>query len=75
MVNNNEVCALIIAVPHKKIMTKDNYAEGEFEELICEARKDCDEIIIQVADFCREQNIEHYIPPIAQESEESLIFM
>jgi len=66
-------CALVIAVPHKKIMTKENYAEEELEKLICEARKDCDEIISQVADFCRERNIEYHIPPMAQKSEKTLI--
>jgi len=54
-------------------MTKDNYAEEELEELICDVSEDCDEIISQLADFCRKQNIEHYIPPIKQKSEESLI--
>lgn len=54
-------------------MTKDNYAEEELDELICEARKDCDEIISQVADFCRVQNIGYHIPPTAQKSEKTLI--
>ncbi|HHW32187.1 MAG TPA: epoxyqueuosine reductase [Clostridiaceae bacterium] len=66
-------CALVIAVPHKKIMTKDVYSEEELDELICKACIDCDGIISQVADFCREQNIEYHIPPIAQESEKSLV--
>ncbi|HHX60662.1 MAG TPA: epoxyqueuosine reductase [Epulopiscium sp.] len=65
-------CALVIAVPHKKMMTLDNYKEEEFEKSICWARKDCDQIINQVAGLCQEQNIEYHIPPMAQKSEESL---
>jgi|LSQX01.2.fsa_nt_gb epoxyqueuosine reductase QueG len=65
-------CAVVIAVPHKKIMTMDNYAEKELENLISEARKECEEIIGRIADFCRKQNIKYYIPPAAQQSEESM---
>ena len=65
-------CALVIAVPHKKIMTLDNYTEEKFEKSICGARKDCDQIISEVEDFCQEQNIEYHILPMVQKSEELL---
>mgnify|MGYP000855442197 CR=1 FL=1 len=66
-------CAVVIAVPHRKIMTMDNYVEEEFEKLISEARKECDEIIGSIEDLCRKRNIEYCVPPAAQQSEELLL--
>ncbi|MGI6189540.1 MAG: 4Fe-4S double cluster binding domain-containing protein [Caldicoprobacteraceae bacterium] len=65
--------ALVIAVPHKRITTTDNYVEEEFENLLCEAREKSSQVIKEIADFCRGNNIKYHVPPMAQKNEETLI--
>jgi len=65
--------ALVFAVPHKEIISLDNYREEKFEEVVCAARDRASIIISELSSFFQEHNIEYYIPPVAQTDEKSLI--
>lgn len=66
-------CAIILAVAHKDIISLENYSEESFEEVICRARKQVDNIVQDLSNFLDSYNIEYDVPPVAQSSEETLV--
>ena len=66
-------CAIILAVAHKNIISLENYSEENFEEVICKARKQVDNIGQDLSSFLDSYNITYYVPPVAQSSEETLV--
>ena len=66
-------CAVILAVAHKNIIFLENYSEESFEEVICTARKQVDNIIKDLSNFLDSYNITYYVPPVAQSNEETLV--
>lgn len=70
---NQYKCALVLAVPHKEVITLSNYSEEKLEEAICTARQEINLIISDLSNLFHEYNIQYYVPPVAQTSEEELI--
>lgn len=64
--------ALVFAVPYEKQLTLDNYTEEGFHNSILNAKIKLDEILKNIEDVLREENIKYYIPPVAQQNEEDL---
>jgi len=70
--NDEYKCALVFAVPHKEVLSVDNYREDKLEMLICEARETIDTIVNDIVEILKSKNIKYYIPQVAQTSEEIL---
>jgi len=70
---NQYKCALVFAVPHKEIISLNNYSEEKFEKVICATREQIDGIVSDLSTLLRKNNIQYYVPPQAQTNEESLI--
>lgn len=66
-------CALVFAVPHKELLSIQNYKEEKFERLICEARDYTNILLNKITALLKKHEIQYYITPIAQSSEETLI--
>ncbi|WAG61032.1 epoxyqueuosine reductase [Clostridium estertheticum] len=66
-------CALVLAVPHREIISLNNYSEEKFEKTISATRKELNEIISDLVTILQKYNINYYVPPVAQTNEESLI--
>jgi epoxyqueuosine reductase len=71
--SNKYKCAIIIAVAHKDIISPGTYSEERLEEAICSARKQVDNIVLELSNFLDNNKIDYYVPPVAQSSEETLI--
>jgi epoxyqueuosine reductase len=71
--SNQYKYALVLAVPHKEIISLHNYSEEKFEEIICIAREQINVIISDLSNLLKKYNIEYYVPPVAQTNEESLV--
>ena len=69
---SNYKCALVFAVPHKELLSINNYKEEKFESLICEARDYIDVLLDEITTLLKTYKIQYYIPPVAQTSEETL---
>ena len=66
-------CALVFAIPHAELLSINDYKEDKFENLICSAR-DCSSLLLEeITTLLKKHEIEYYIPPVAQSSEETLI--
>lgn len=70
---NKYKCAFVLAVPHKEIISLNNYSEEKFEKVICATRDQTNIIVSDLLNFFQSNNIEYYVPPVAQTNEESLI--
>ena len=70
---NQYKCALVLAVPHKEIISLNNYSEEKFEAVLCATREQINEIISDLLNIFQKYNIQYNVPPIAQTNEESLI--
>ncbi len=71
--NAHYKCALVFAVPHKELLSINNYKEEKFENIICESR-DCINLILEkLSTIFDKYKIQYYIPPVSQSSEETLI--
>ncbi|AHF06034.1 epoxyqueuosine reductase [Desulfitobacterium metallireducens] len=66
-------CALVVAVPHKELLSINTYEEEKFESLICEARDNIDVLLDEITTLFKTYKIQYYIPPATQTSEETLI--
>ncbi len=66
-------CAIVFAVPHNEILSLKNYTEENFQKNTSTARARNDVIVSDISYLLREHNIEYYVPPVAQTSEETLI--
>ncbi|MDO5517416.1 MAG: epoxyqueuosine reductase [Clostridium sp.] len=66
-------CALVFFIPHEKILTLDNYKEQLLEDIIGQARNKVDLLIPELEKVLKEHSIKHYVPPVAQSSEETLL--
>lgn len=66
-------CGLVIAVPHKELLSINDYKEDRFENLICEARDYINLLLGEITAILKKYKIQYYIPPVAQSSEETLI--
>lgn len=71
--SNQYQCALILAIAHQNILSLENYSEKKLEETICTAKNQVDNIVHDLSNFLDSNNIVHYVPPVAQSSEETLI--
>lgn len=65
--------ALVFAVPYGKQLTLETYTEEEFEQGIREAKSRIEKLLERIEIVLKKNNIKYYVPPIAQESEETLI--
>ena len=63
-------CALILAVPHKEIISINSYSEEKFEEIILTAREQTNAIISDLSNLFERYDIKYYVPPVAQTNEE-----
>lgn len=70
---NKYKCALILAVPHKEIISINSYSEEKFEEIILTAREQTNAIISDLSNLFERYDIKYYVPPVAQTNEEQLI--
>lgn len=66
-------CALVIAVPHREIISINNYKEEMFEEVIRGAREEINLIVSDLTELFKKHKINYYVPPVAQRDEESLV--
>lgn len=69
---NQYKCAMVVAVPHKEMISLNNYSEEKFEKVICAARVQIDVIVSDLKNLLNEYNIQYYVPPVAQTDEKSL---
>ena len=65
--------ALVFAVPYEEQLILANYTEEGFEKSILNARKKVEIILRDIEAVLKEENIKHYIPPVAQQNEEDLL--
>lgn len=70
---NQYKCALVLAVPHKEIISLNNYSEEKFEAVLCATSEQINEIISDLLNIFQKYNIQYNVPPVAQTNEESLI--
>ncbi|HEY8805165.1 MAG TPA: epoxyqueuosine reductase [Clostridium sp.] len=66
-------CALVLAVPHKEIISLNNYSEEKFEKVLCDTREQINAIIPDLSNVFKRYNIQYYVPPVAQTNEKGLI--
>ncbi len=66
-------CALVLAVPHKEMISLKNYSEEKLEAAIGTARDQVNRIVSELTSLFQTHDIKYYVPPIAQSDEESLI--
>lgn len=66
-------CALVFAVSHSKMLSLNDYKEEKLQELIDEAVEHINIILKQITLVLKKYNIRYYIPPVAQDSEETLL--
>lgn len=66
-------CAMVFSVPYDEMLSLKNYTEENFENNIGIARGKIDVIVSDISSFFGEYDIEYYVPPVAQVSEELLI--
>ncbi|WP_298839571.1 epoxyqueuosine reductase [Clostridium sp.] len=66
-------CAIVLAVPHKEIISLNNYSEEKFEKTISIAHQEVNMIVYDLITILQKYNIHFYLPPVAQSNEESLI--
>ena len=66
-------CALVFAVPHAELLRTGNYKEEKFERIISRSRARAISLAEDIADVLRKHSASYYIPPTAQESEETLL--
>jgi Uncharacterized Fe-S protein len=64
---------LVIAVPHEKIITLQNYSEESFENNTRMAYNKLGTILGNVLNFLLRESISYYVPPVTQTSEKTLI--
>lgn len=65
--------ALVFAVPHGGQLTLDNYAEADFEAGVQASRRRVEAIVGQVEALLTRHGTRHFVPPVAQDSEETLM--
>ncbi len=61
--------ALVLAVPHVKIMDLKGYNEEAFEENLCDARRVIDDILDEMEESLTRSRVAYYIPPVGQNVE------
>ena len=66
-------CALVFAVPHAELLRTGNYKEEKFERVISRSRARAISLAEDIADILRNHSAVYYIPPTAQQSEETLL--
>lgn len=65
--------ALVFAVPHRRILTLESYAENDFEDLIQAARTEVSEILEALETLFQQNKISYLIPQMSQTDEIDLL--
>ena len=65
--------ALVYAVPYGEQLTLEDYTEERFENGIKSAKIKLEEIMAQIEDILKRNEVHYFIPPVAQNNEEELL--
>lgn len=71
--SNQYKSALVIAVPHDKQLTIENYSEIEFENTINRSKETIHNILKDLEELLKLHNVNYFIPPIVQNNETELV--
>ena len=64
---------IIIAQRYKEYITSENYDEEKYEQMMIEQREKINEYIQYLKDLFDRYGVDHFVPPLAQTDEKSLI--